>query len=239
MMLCKSDSIPEQKARRRETCTTQEDDWCKNNKKHKKTTGEIFESQSRIAYKDQHIINYSVIRCLEYPLRILPALFFSHWIITASLTFFHSFLRTAGPPLRPLLQLASRDRHFIVLANFRWQNAKKKIVFWRYPWRKAKKEHAFWLDYELQVTYPYLPTIDVIRHKIIHRSVAKTERKIYWSFLKLLKFENHWVYYYKCTAQDVFCVRQNLSSYFSLYFEGLVWTPCLMHRCVCIWWYIL
>ncbi len=55
-----------------------------------------------------------------------------------------------------------------------------KIAFWRYPSRKAKKELAFWLDYELQVTYPYnLPTIDVIRHKTIHKSVAKTERNVY------------------------------------------------------------
>jgi len=83
-------------------------------KKNKKTTGERAESRISISIG----INYYVIRCLEYPLRIIPALFFSHWIITASLTFFHSFLRTAGPPLRPLLQLASRDRHFIVLANF-------------------------------------------------------------------------------------------------------------------------
>lgn len=145
----------------------------------KKTTGEIFESQSRIVYKDQHIINYSVIRCLEYPLRIFPALFFSHWIITASLTVFHSFLRTAGPPLRALLQLASRDRHFIVLANFRWQNAKKKLFFDDIPEGKQRKNMLFGSIMNLQVTYPCVPTIDVIRHKIIHKSVAKTERKIY------------------------------------------------------------
>jgi hypothetical protein len=46
---------------------------------------------------------------------------------------------------------------------------KQSCFFDDIPERKAKKELAFWLDYELQVTYPYLPTIDVIRHKIIHK----------------------------------------------------------------------
>ncbi len=72
----------------------------------------------------------------------------------------------------------------------------------------------FWLSWRLQ-------------HKQFH-------------FYRLFKGRGHQIILFNLKMQNILvdlsicvCVFVSLSIYI------LIWTPCLMHRCVCIWWYIL
>ncbi len=87
----------------------------------------------------------------------------------------------------------------------------------------------------------YMAKYNLVQHFWAHHNIAHFKVGLFWTWAFLAHFCNtcHPFYFY---LKDFTFILHHLVLMLKNTFSHiiiLVWTPCLMHRCVCIWRYIL